>query len=118
LSQRPMASRPLPAGPLTPLEGPQLQQRLSLRYAIATGDVDPYALADRVLVPLRVAGAGGVSRGTTAAPVDHAAVADLPATGSALEIDGAVVSSVQREGGGLVVRVFNPDGEPAEVDLG
>ena len=118
LSQRPMATRPLPAGPLTPLEGPQLQQRLSMRYAVAVGDVDPYALADRVLVPLRVAGAGGASRGTTAALVDHAAVADMPATGSALEIDGAVVSSVQREGGGLVVRVFNPHGEPTEVDLG
>jgi hypothetical protein len=121
LSQMPMATRPLPAGPLTPLEGPQLQQRLTLRYAVAVGDVAPYALADRVLVPLRVAGGGSVSRGTTPAPADHAVAAvaaDLPAVGSALDIDGAVVSSVVREGGGLVVRVFNPTGEPAEVGLG
>ncbi|MBN2624045.1 MAG: hypothetical protein JXA83_11775, partial [Acidimicrobiales bacterium] len=46
LSQRPMATRPLPAGPLVPLEGSQLQQPVTRRYALAVGDVDPYALAD------------------------------------------------------------------------
>jgi hypothetical protein len=58
LSQVPMPTRPLPAGPLVPTEGSQLQRRLTLRYAVAVGDdLDPFALADEVLVPLRVAAA-------------------------------------------------------------
>jgi alpha-mannosidase len=125
LSQRPMATRPLPAGPLVRLEGSQLQRRLSLRYAVAVGHVDPYALADQVLVPLRVAGADGPSRGTTptapsaaaagAAPGAGAAV--LPATGTALTVEGAVVSAVVREGDALVVRVFNPTDKTSEVTV-
>ncbi len=115
LSQRPMATRPLPAGPLIALDGSQLQRRLILRYAVAVGDVDPYALADEVLVPLRVAGADGPSRGTTAAATDSGAAADLPAVGSALTVEGAVVSAVVREGDALVVRVYNPTAEPTEV---
>jgi alpha-mannosidase len=120
LSQRPMATRPLPAGPLIPLDGSQLQQRLTLRYAVAVGnDIDPYALADEVLVPLRVAGADDPSRGTAAAPrdADTGSVAELPATGSALSIEGAAVSAVVREGDALVVRLFNPTAEPTEVDI-
>ncbi|HET6773951.1 MAG TPA: glycoside hydrolase family 38 C-terminal domain-containing protein, partial [Acidimicrobiales bacterium] len=125
LSQRPMTTRPLPAGPLVRLEGPQLQRRLSLRYVVAVGDVDPYALADQVLVPLRVAGADGATRGPTpAAPSAGAAgdapgtgPADLPATGSALAVDGAVVSAVVREGDALAVRLFNPTDETAGVTL-
>jgi mannosylglycerate hydrolase len=126
LSQRPMATRPLPAGPLVPLDGSQLQRRLTLRYAVAVGDVDPYALADEVLVPLRVGGVDRPSRGTTAATApatdpasaDPGSAADLPATGSALTVEGAVVAAVVREGEALVVRVFNPTAAPTEVNLG
>jgi mannosylglycerate hydrolase len=109
LSQAPMPTRPLPAGPLIRLEGPQLQTRLTRRYAVAVGDVDPFALADEVLVPLQVV--------QPAEPSDGSGVgdADLPAAGSALAVEGAVVSAVVREGGALTVRVFNPRDEPAEV---
>jgi alpha-mannosidase len=109
LSQVPMSTRPLPAGPLVRTEGSQLQRRLTLRYALAVGDdVDAYALADEVLVPLRV---------TRAAAAGPAGDRDLPATGSALDVSGAEVSSLVREGDGLVVRVFNPDDAPSRVEL-
>ncbi|HET6953867.1 MAG TPA: glycoside hydrolase family 38 C-terminal domain-containing protein [Acidimicrobiales bacterium] len=115
LSQVPMPTRPLPAGPLVPAEGAQLQRRLTLRYAVAVGDdVDPYALADEVLVPLRTAGGDGASRGATAVPGREAG-RDLPAVGSGLTVTGAEVAAVVREGDGVVVRVFNPTDAPAEV---
>src|SRR5918998_131660 len=117
LSQRPMATRPLPAGPLIPLEGSQLQRRLTLRYAVAVGEVDPYALADEVLVPLRVAGADGPGRGATAVGTTPV-IPDLPPAGNALTLEGAVVSAVTRDGDALVVRVFNPHDEATDVHLG
>ncbi|HEX6417219.1 MAG TPA: glycoside hydrolase family 38 C-terminal domain-containing protein [Acidimicrobiales bacterium] len=110
LSQGPMATRPLPAGPLIRVEGAQMQGPVAYRYAVATGDdVDPYALADEVLAPLRVGAAAGA-----AAPGDHAS---LPAAGSALTVEGAEVSAVVREGDALVVRVFNPSPAATEVRL-
>ncbi|HYZ99034.1 MAG TPA: hypothetical protein VE575_09815, partial [Acidimicrobiales bacterium] len=105
LSQAPMATRPLPAGPMIRMEGPQLQQRVTRRFAVAAGDVDPYALADEILVPLRVVDA-------TEAPD-----ADLAATGSALGVTGGEVSAVVREARGLHVRAFNPTDEPATVTI-
>jgi hypothetical protein len=90
------------------LEGPQLQKRLTRRYAVAVGEADPFALADEVLVPLRVVEPSDGSGGGDA---------DLPAAGSALAVEGAVVSAVVREGGALTVRVFNPRDEPAEVRI-
>ena len=91
----------------------QLQTRVVRRYAVAVGDdVDPFALADEVLVPLRVGGIDAVDRGPSASGTGATVPVDLPAAGSGLEVAGAVVSSVVREGDGLVVRVFNPtDGE-------
>jgi alpha-mannosidase len=114
LSQVPMPTRPLPAGPLIRLEGPQLQKRVTRRYAVAVGDVDPFALADEVLLPLQVVEASEPSE-----PPDGSGGgdADLPAAGSALAVEGAVVSAVVREGGALTVRVFNPGDEPAEVRI-
>ncbi len=114
LSQVPMPTRPLPAGPLIRLEGPQLQKRLTRRYAVAVGDVDPFALADEVLVPLQV-----VEPAEPPEPSDgsSAGEADLPAAGSALAVEGAVVSAVVRECGALTVRVFNPRDEPADVRI-
>lgn len=121
LSQGPMATRPLPAGPLTPMDGPQLQRALTLRYAAAVGDVDPYALADDVLVPLVVARSdGSTTPGDADAPdggVGRPAGDGRRRTGSALTVDGAEVSAVLRDGGTLVVRVFNPSAEPTTVTI-
>jgi 2-O-(6-phospho-alpha-D-mannosyl)-D-glycerate hydrolase len=108
LSQVPMPTRPLPAGPLVRMEGPQLQKRLTRSYAVAVGEVDPFALADEVLVPLQVVQPPG-------APA--AGDADLPAAGAALAVEGAAVSAVVREGGALTLRVFNPRDEPAAVTI-
>ncbi len=105
LSRSQTALRPNPAGPLDPLRGPQLLQPLAFDYAVVPHGGDwhaagLYALADAFLVPLervRGGGVGGASR---------------PPEGSALGVDGAVVSAVLREPGGLVVRLFNPAPEP------
>jgi hypothetical protein len=105
LSQGPMATRPLPAGPLTPMEGPQSQHRAVADLAVHVGGRDPYALADEVLVPLQVTRGGGPD-----------ATGSL--SGQALSISGAEVSAVVREAGQLVVRLFNPSAEPTTVDLG
>jgi mannosylglycerate hydrolase len=118
LSQVPMPTRPLPAGPLVPAGDAQLQTRVTRRYAVAVGDdVDPYALADEVLVPLRVGGGDAAVRGPNPSGAAATIPADLPATGSGLEVAGAVVSSVVRQGDGLVVRVFNPAGTETTVRL-
>jgi mannosylglycerate hydrolase len=102
LSQGPMATRPLPAGPLTPLEGPQQQGPVSLRFALHVGDRDPYAVVDEAFLPLVVTRAGG---GTG------------PAEGQALRVTGAEVSAVTREAGALHVRVFNPTADPTTVHV-
>ena len=95
LSRLGMAYRPLPAGPLTPVEGLQLRGRtIEGRYALCVGCDDPYGMVDDAFVPLDVVYAsGGGSR---------------PATASALEVEGAEVSAVRRAAGMLEVRVFNP----------
>lgn len=104
LSQGPMPTRPLPAGPFDRLEGAQLQGPITLRYGVAVGDHDPYALVDELSLPLRVVqGTGG---------------GDRPATGSALTVEGAEVSAVQRHGERLSVRVFNPTDDVAAVSFG
>ena len=105
LSRLGMAYRPLPAGPLTPVEGLQLLGRLvECRYALAVGVDDPYALADEALLPLDVVhAAGGGTR---------------PTHGSLLEVEGAEVSAVRREAGVLEVRVFNPTDRESTVRIG
>jgi hypothetical protein len=105
LSRNHMASRPNPAGPALPLEGPQLQERVSLHYAVHLGRRDPYALADEAWVPFEVAhGAGG--SGTAS---------ERASSGSLLAVSGASVSSLRRAGGALELRVFNPT--PAETSV-
>jgi hypothetical protein len=99
LSRLGMALRPLPAGPLTPVEGLQLVGvPLELHYALTDAAVDPYRFAADELIPLDVVAApGGGTR---------------PVSGSMLEVRGAEVSAVTRVNGVLEVRVFNPtDGE-------
>jgi hypothetical protein len=95
LSRLGMAYRPFPAGPLTPVEGLQMRgKQVTLRYALALDCDDPYALADDLLLPLETASSlGGGTR---------------PASGSELTVHGAEVSALQRVGGVLELRVFNP----------
>jgi alpha-mannosidase len=105
LSRANISLRPNPAGPLDPLDGPQLQRPLTLEYALLPHrgtweDADVHARADELLVPLERVRGGGM------------AGASQPPTGRPLRIEGAVVSALQREAGGLVVRVYNPSSRP------
>jgi mannosylglycerate hydrolase len=103
LSRLGMTTRPMPAGPMTHLEGPQLLGPVEARYALAVGEVDPFGMADDVLVPLTTtASSGGGLR---------------PERGSALTVRGAEVSAVRREAGCLEVRVFNPHSAPTVVEI-
>jgi hypothetical protein len=103
LSQGPMATRPLPAGPLTPMEGPQQQGPVVAELALHVGDRDPYAVVDDAFLPLIVTRAG---RG------------DRPRDGQALSVRGAQVSAVERtDDGALRVRVFNPTADTTTVEL-
>jgi 2-O-(6-phospho-alpha-D-mannosyl)-D-glycerate hydrolase len=108
LSRTEPSLRPNPAGPVDPLEGPQLAGRQVVEYAIVPHrgdwrDADLYAVADSVLVPLE--------RARVPASTD----ATEPGTGQALRVEGAPVSAVTRDGGGLVVRVFNASPDPTTV---
>ncbi len=103
LSRLGMTYRPLPAGPLTPVDGLQLVGLpLTLRYALTLDDNDGYTLADDLLVPLESLGAPGGGH--------------LPSSGSQLDIRGAQVSSVRRVEGVLEVRVFNPTNDVTTVE--
>jgi mannosylglycerate hydrolase len=104
LSRLGMAYRPLPAGPLTAVEGLQLVgQQIVARYALDASGSDPFELADDVLLPLvALPSLGGGTR---------------PATGRLLEVAGAEVSSLHRRDGSLVLRVFNPADAPTRVEL-
>ncbi len=104
LSQGPMATRPLPAGPFTPMEGPQSQGPAEARFAIHLGGRDPYAVADDAFLPLVVTRGGGTAASGSLA-------------GQALSVEGAEVSAVVREAGALHVRVFNPSADPATVTI-
>jgi hypothetical protein len=104
LSRLGMTYRPLPAGPMTPVDGLQLVGRtVDIRYGVAIGDHDPWAMADDLLLPLEVVPSfGGGWR---------------PNHGSELEVRGAQVSAVRRVAGGLEVRVFNPTDRATAVEL-
>src|SRR3546814_12511585 len=95
LSQGPMATRPLPAGPLTPMEGPQSQGRAEASFAVHVGERDPYAVVDDVFLPLLVPRGGGVdAAGATSGP--------------ALSVGGAGGRGIVREAGKHMVRACNP----------
>ncbi len=104
LSRGPMTNRALPAGPIIEMEGSQVLGRHSWSYAVALGEVDPYALVDDAFLPLQVA--VGQGRG------------DWTAVGDMLRVTGAEVSAVRRVGGALEVRVFNPTANEVRVDIG
>jgi mannosylglycerate hydrolase len=103
LSRLGMSLRPLPAGPMNPLDGPQMLGPVDVSYVLAVGDVDAYVLADAVLVPLQVSGSFGGG--------------DRPDHGSELTVEGARVSSVRRNAGAIEVRVFNPTDDSTTVEL-
>jgi alpha-mannosidase len=111
LSRSMPSLRPNPAGPLDPLVGPQVQGPLALEYAVVLhrGDVEAAglpAVVDDVLVPLaRVRGGGWPG-------------ASVPATGCALEVDGAEVSALLRDDtGALVLRAVNRTRSPATLTV-
>ncbi len=105
LSRLGMTTRPFPAGPLVPVEGPELLGPVEARYALVPGDDTEraYRAADDVLLALEtVTSFGGGKR---------------PGRGSALAVRGAQVSSLRRQAGRLELRVFNPGPEPTEVEV-
>jgi mannosylglycerate hydrolase len=104
LSRVGMTTRPLPAGPLTPVPGLQMVgQTIQARYALSLADLDPYALADDVLLPLEVtSGLGGGTR---------------PSRGQALCVRGAEISALRRIPTGIELRVYNPRPQPAQVTI-
>jgi mannosylglycerate hydrolase len=108
LSQGPMTSRPLPAGPTLAIEGPQMAGPQTLRYGLQSGEADPYALVDAAFLPLIVAEPLGAIGGGDRPLADQ---------GSALGIRGAEVSSVIRSGGQVQVRVWNPSDHPTTVTI-
>jgi alpha-mannosidase len=104
LSRLGMAYRPLPAGPLTAVDGLQMVGKvIEAHYALQIDCDDPYALVDDAFLPLElIHGAGGGSQASN---------------GSALRVEGAEVSAVRREAGALEVRVFNPTDSETTVTL-
>ena len=90
LSNGPMASRPLPAGPFTRTDGAQMIGPHTFRYALLAGD-DPtaaYAAVDDAFLPMIVTrAAGGGTRESDAV--------------RSSSVQGAVVSSVLRDAGQL-----------------
>jgi mannosylglycerate hydrolase len=106
LSQIPMRTRMLPAGPITPMEGPQMQGPQRFRYAVHLGGRDPYDVVDDAFVPLLALGVPGGPE--LVSGESH----------QALSVSGAVVSAVLRDpSGGLTVRVFNPSASPTTVTI-
>lgn len=93
LSQVPMETRPVPAGPIVATPGAQMPGRTTIRYGLAVDAADPVALADDLNVPLLVATPRGPHRSDGE---------------QALAVDGAEVSSVRRRQGRLEVRIWNP----------
>ena len=110
LSRSEPSLRPNPAGPVDPVFGAQMRGRNRCDYAVLPhrGDwraADLYAAADAFLVPLERARVGAISSRS------------VPAAGSALEVDGAEVSAVARDAGGLVVRLFRTDADVGAVTI-
>jgi hypothetical protein len=104
LSRATTSHRRSPAGPPIAVEGAQMLGQVEFRYALCLDPTDPFAVADDALLPLLTTTAvGGGYR---------------PPVGQGLAVEGAEVSALRRDDGGLVVRVFNPTAEPTRVSLG
>lgn len=101
LSRPAPSFRPNAAGPATETPGAQMLGPRRVRYAVVVGEADPFGAAERAWLPLQtVTGSGS---------------GNLPPEGSALEVQGAEVSSLRRVAGSLELRVFNPSGRAACV---
>ena len=113
LSRRRLPLRPDPAGPALPVEGAQVQGRRRWRYGLLlhAGDWEAAGVlrrADAFLDPFEaVAGS----------PAGAAAEPTSPPGGRALPVEGAEVSAVVRDQGGLAVRLFNPGSRPASASV-
>ena len=104
LSRLGMVNRPFPAGPLTPAPALQmLGEPISFSCRIGVG-IDAIALAERHDLPLEAVSSFGGG--------------DLDRHGRLLDIRGAVVSSLRRHHGGLLLRLYNPRDEGVAVSLG
>jgi mannosylglycerate hydrolase len=103
LSRPAPAYRPNAAGPPVAVTDAQLVGPHRVRYGVALGDDDPYAVADQAWNPMLVAEGSGDGK--------------LPASGSRLTVEGAEVSALRRQDGHLEVRVFNPSDEPVAVSI-
>jgi hypothetical protein len=104
LAHHTLPERRQPAGPALPVPGAQLIGPRVARYAVAVGDIDPFAFVDDVFLPFDVAIGLGIG--------------DRPALGQAVAVHGAEVSAVRRRDAKLEVRVWNPTGKSARVTLG
>jgi hypothetical protein len=105
LSNAPMTSRPLPAGPFVRTDGAQVKGPHTFRYAVlaTTNPTDGYAAVDDAYLPLTVTRApGSGTRGPR---------------GTELEVTGAEVSAVLLDAGQLQLRVFNPTGSDTAVTI-
>jgi len=104
LSRLGMSYRPLPAGPLTPVDGLQLLgQRVEANYSLCLSCDDPYRMAAEAIGDLEVVYApGGGWRDSS---------------GSSLEVEGAEVSALRRVAGVLELRVFNPSDHDTTVTV-
>jgi mannosylglycerate hydrolase len=110
LSRSEPSLRPNPAGPVDPVRGAQMRGPNVCDYAVLPhrGDwraAELHGEADAFLVPLE------------RARVPATSSRSVPATGTALEIDGADVSAVARDAGGLVVRLFRTDPDVGDVTI-
>lgn len=111
LSNGPMAMRTIPAGPIIPVEGAQVQGTHTARYALALGDdIDAaYRLADEAWVPMAVVSTSREDTNDGDTNDGDTNDGDTNDDGhAALQIEGAQVSSVVADDDALVVRVFNP----------
>ncbi len=114
LSQTPMPSRPLPAGPFDPAEGAQLQGRREFRYAVHIGDADGYQIFDDAFTPLVVAGSKLAESATAPAATSTLNEECM------LDVSGAQVSALRRlddDPTTLELRVFNPTDEPTVLTV-
>jgi alpha-mannosidase len=110
LSRSEPSLRPNPAGPVDAVRGAQMHGPNVCDYAVLPhrGDwrtADLYGEADTFLVPLERTRVSSVSSRS------------LPATGTALEVDGAEVSAVARDAGGLVLRLFRTEPDAGTVTV-
>ena len=103
LSKPFLPTRPNTAGPPLRVEGAQMIGPVTLRYALSTHQVDPWALADDLLVPLQVVRSAGTGH--------------LPPSGSRLQVDGAEVSALRRRGGCIEMRLYNPSPATTAVSI-